>query len=75
MRITVNGAPLALDVKESGSLGELLAGADDLIDRAGSVIVSLKVDGEEVDAEGYARFAMMPSATVSDVETVRGKTS
>lgn len=68
MRITVNGAPIALDVKESGSLGELLAGADDLIDRAGSVIVSLKVDGEEVDADGYARFAEMPSAGVSSVE-------
>jgi hypothetical protein len=68
MRITVNGAPLALDVKGSGSLGELLAGADDLLDRAGSVIVSLRVDGEDVDADGYARFAEMPSASVSNVE-------
>src|SRR5208337_5065621 len=68
MRITVNGAPLALDVKGSGSLGELLAGADDLLDRAGSVIVSLRVDGEDVDADGYARFAEMPSASVSSVE-------
>ena len=68
MRITVNGAPIALDVKESGNLGELLAGADDLIDKAGSVIVSLKVDGEEVDADGYARFAQMPSSGVSTVE-------
>jgi len=68
MLITVNGAPLALDVKGSGSLGELLAGADDLLDRAGSVIVSLRVDGEDVDADGYARFAEMPSASVSNVE-------
>jgi hypothetical protein len=68
MLITVNGAPLALDVKGSGSLGELLAGADDLLDRAGSVIVSLRVDGEDVDADGYARFAEMPSASVSSVE-------
>ena len=68
MRITVNGAPLAIDVKDSANLGELLSGADDLLDRAGSVIVSLKVDGEEVDAEGYARFAEMPSSSVSIVE-------
>lgn len=68
MRITVNGAPFALEMKGADSLGELLAGADDLLDKAGSVIVSLKVDGEDVDAEGYARFAELPSASVSSVE-------
>jgi hypothetical protein len=68
MLITVNGAPLAIEAKDSANLGELLAGADDLLDRAGSVIVSLKVDGEEVDADGYARFAEMPSSLVSSVE-------
>lgn len=68
MRITVNGAPLALDVNEGGSLGELLAGADDLLDKAGSVIVSLKVDGEEVDADGYARIAERQTASVGSVE-------
>jgi hypothetical protein len=68
MNITVNGAPIALDVKESSSLGELLAGADELIDKAGSVIVSLKVDGEEIDADGYASWAERPAASVSSVE-------
>jgi hypothetical protein len=68
MQITVNGAPLALEMKDGGSLGEALAGADDLLDKAGSVIVSLKVDGEEVDAEGYARFADMLAASVGRVE-------
>jgi hypothetical protein len=68
MRITVNGAPLALDVKEGGSLGEVLVGADDLLDKAGSVIVSLKVDGADVDADGYARFAVLPVASVGSVE-------
>jgi hypothetical protein len=68
MRITVNGAPFALEMKGADSLGELLAGADDLLDKAGSVIVSLRVDGEDVDAEGYARFAELPSASVSSVE-------
>jgi hypothetical protein len=68
MNITVNGAPIALDVKESSSLGELLAGADELIDKAGSVIVSLRVDGEEIDADGYASWAERPAASVSSVE-------
>jgi hypothetical protein len=68
MRITVNGEPFAIEARESGSLGELLAGADDLLDKAGSVIVSLRVDGEEVDAEGYARVAERPAASVGSVE-------
>jgi hypothetical protein len=68
MRITVNGAPLALEYKAEGSLGELLAGADELLDKAGSVIVSLNVDGEEVDSERYARFAERPAASVESVE-------
>jgi hypothetical protein len=68
MRITVNGSPLALEVKESSSLGEVLAGADELLDKAGSVIVSLKVDGEEIDAEGYSRCAERPASSVVSVE-------
>jgi hypothetical protein len=35
MQITVNGAPIALAGKDSGSLGELLAEADELLDKAG----------------------------------------
>jgi hypothetical protein len=68
MRITVNGAPIALGCEEGASLGELLAGADEFLDKAGSVIVSLKVDGEEVDAEGYARIAERPSGSIESVE-------
>jgi hypothetical protein len=68
MRITVNGAPVALEVKGNGSLGEILAGADEFLDRAGSVIVSLKVDGEDVGADEYARFAEMDSASVESVD-------
>jgi hypothetical protein len=68
MRITVNGAPLPLDIDESGSLGAALAGADELLDKAGSVIVSLKVDGREVDAEGYSACAERPASSVSSVE-------
>jgi hypothetical protein len=68
MIITINGDPITLEAKESGSLGELLAQADELLDKAGSVIVSLSVDGEEVDAEGYARCAGRPASSVERVE-------
>jgi hypothetical protein len=68
MRITVNGAPLALEAKDSDSLGALLSEADELLDKAGSVIVSLSVDGEEVDAEGYARCAERSASSVDRVE-------
>ena len=68
MRITVNGAPIALEAKDTDSLGVLLAEADELLDKAGSVIVSLSVDGEEVDAEGYARCAERSASSVDRVE-------
>jgi len=68
MKITVNGAPIAIETKESGSLGELLARADELLDKAGSVIVSLSVDGEEVDAESYARCAERTASSVERVD-------
>jgi pyruvate/2-oxoglutarate dehydrogenase complex dihydrolipoamide acyltransferase (E2) component len=68
MQITVNGAPIDIEAKDSGSLGELLAEADEFLDKAGSVIVSLSVDGEEVDAEGYARCAERSASSVERVE-------
>jgi hypothetical protein len=74
MRITVNGAKLALATKDGGNLGEFFAGADDFLDKAGSVIVSMKVDGEEVDAEEYARFAGKPVASIGSVE-IRAETA
>jgi hypothetical protein len=68
MRITVNGRPLAVESRAGGSLGEILAGADDLIEKSGSVIISLKVDGHEVDAEGYAEVSGVPASSVGEVE-------
>ncbi len=68
MRITVNGRPLAMEEKEGSSIGELLAGADDLIEKSGSVIVSLKVDGAEVDADRYAEISARPCASVGEIE-------
>jgi hypothetical protein len=68
MLVTVNGAPISLNASGSGKLGELLAEADELIDKAGSVIVSLSVDGEEVDAEGFSRCAEREASTVERVD-------
>jgi hypothetical protein len=68
MTITVNGSPIALEASESASLGELLSRADELLDKAGSVIVSLSVDGEEIDAESYAACAERAASSVERVE-------
>ena len=68
MRITVNGENLALDIKDGDSLGALLAGADNLLDKAGSVIVSMKIDGVEIDADGYSLFAERDAGSVESVE-------
>ena len=68
MNITVNGELLDLDVKETESLGDILARADDLIDKAGSVIVSLRVDGKEIDADLYAACSALSPSSVASVE-------
>jgi hypothetical protein len=68
MTITINGAPISLETRESGSLGELLSQADELLDKAGSVIVSLAVDGREIDAESYASCAGKMASSVQRVE-------
>jgi hypothetical protein len=68
MRITVNGRALALEEREGSSLGEILAGADDLIEKSGSVIVALKVDGEAIDAARYAEISSMPVSSIDEIE-------
>jgi hypothetical protein len=64
----VNGAELALDQKEGASLGEVLAAADELLEKAGTVIVALRVDGAEVDAESYGAVARRLVAEVAAVD-------
>jgi len=68
MTITINGEALDLEGEESGSLGEALARVDELLEKAGSVIVSLAVDGEEVDADTYAQSAARRASEVGRVE-------
>lgn len=55
MDILVNGSPLAIEAKPGATLAEVLAQADDLIEKGGSIIVGIKIDGVEIDAAGYAK--------------------
>ncbi|HUW39551.1 MAG TPA: hypothetical protein VMV90_00970 [Rectinemataceae bacterium] len=61
MDIIVNGETLAVESGPAGKLGEALAQADDLLEKAGSVIVSLRIDGAAVDADSYGSFAERPA--------------
>jgi hypothetical protein len=68
MDILVNGSPLTLEARPGASLGEVLADADALIEKAGSIIVGIKIDGEELSADGYAEAAKRPAQGVGSVE-------
>jgi hypothetical protein len=50
MTITVNGTPIKLEI-DGSSLGEVLAQVDDLVEKAGSVILGLSLDGKPVDPD------------------------
>lgn len=68
MNILVNGRTLAVEEREGSNVGEILAGVDDLIEKSGSVIVSLKVDGEEIDAARYASISSKPISSIDQIE-------
>jgi len=68
MNILVNGEPLDIETKPGATLGEVLAQADDLIEKSGSIIVGLKVDGMEIGAEDYAQAAARPADGSASVE-------
>ena len=50
MTITVNGIELNLDT-DGASLGDVLANADDLVEKTGAVILGLRLDGTTVEAD------------------------
>ena len=50
------------------SLGEALAKADDLLEKAGSIIVGLVVDGREIDADSYASIKDLSMARIGRVD-------
>jgi hypothetical protein len=66
--IIVNGETLVLEAGSEGKLGEALARADDLLEKAGSVVVSLRIDGRAVDADSYVSFAERPTADFARVD-------
>jgi len=68
VNILVNGEAIVLEHGPNGTLGEALSGADDLLEKAGRVIVSLKVDGHIVDAENYGSFAERPSSDFGQID-------
>lgn len=68
MQILVNGNPLAIEARQGASLGEVLAQADELIEKTGAIIVDIQLDGVELGAEGYAAAASRPAESVSRLE-------
>lgn len=66
----MNGSPVEIEGGEGGNLGETLARADEMLEKAGSVIVSMTIDGEQVDAESYAAFAERSCSSTNAVEIV-----
>ncbi len=80
MDILVNGEPFALELPPGATAGEALSLADEILERAGAVIVGLKVDGKRLDAEGIPAVGELPAASVGRIEIesesaagVRGK--
>jgi len=66
--IIVNGEALSVGTGPAAKLGEALANADDLLEKAGCVIVALRIDGRAVDAGSYGSFADRPSSDFSRVD-------
>jgi hypothetical protein len=63
----VNGTAFAVGTSPGDTLGAALAEADDLLERAGSVITGLSVDGSPVDPEN---FAMVRDRRISGIGRV-----
>ncbi len=67
MTITANGTELKLDM-DGASLGEVLANADDVLERAGSVILGLRLDGRDLEADDLAGLGDKPAAEFRALE-------
>lgn len=61
MTITVNGNEFDMDTA-GASLGEVLASADDILERAGSVILGLRLDGIEIGADDLPGLRDKPAS-------------
>ncbi len=67
MTVTVNGTALDLETGES-TLGDVLARADDLVEKAGSVILGLALDGKPVDPEALPQLREIPAASYKTLQ-------
>lgn len=68
MDIKVNGETLALDKPLSGSLGDALARVDELLDTAGSIIIGLRIDGQNLDPDDFPRIKDKPVSDFALIE-------
>jgi len=71
----INGESFPIGMKEGDSLGALLVEADELLEKAGSVIVGFSVDGKPVDPEDFARVRDLLAADVERVDLVAESSS
>ncbi|HOX18799.1 MAG TPA: hypothetical protein PKW82_10105 [Spirochaetales bacterium] len=69
MRITLNGNGIDIGTP-GGTLGEVLSALDDMADKSGEVLVAVRLDGKELDAEGVSREGSRPLDGPGDAEVV-----
>ncbi len=67
MTITVNGIELNLDT-DGASLGDVLANADDLVEKTGAVILGLRLDGTTVEADDLPGLQDRPASEFRRLE-------
>lgn len=68
MDIRVNDDSLEIERREGDSIGDLLARADALLEKAGAVIVALSLDGKPVDPEALAELGGRPAASAERLD-------
>ncbi|MBN1242997.1 MAG: hypothetical protein JXA15_09885 [Spirochaetales bacterium] len=69
MRITLNGNGIDIGTP-GGTLGDALAALDDMADKSGEVLVAVRFDGKELDAEGVSREGSRPLDGPGEVEVL-----
>lgn len=70
MEILVNGDALAVEAGPGATLGEVLAAADELVDKSGSIIIGIKIDGVDLGAEDYGEEAKRPADGIASIKIV-----
>lgn len=70
MEIKVNGESLSLESGTGSSLGEILAEADEILETAGAIIVGIKIDGKEVDADGFSAIKDRKGSEIGRVDII-----